>query len=459
MYIYYVLKRRWYYFIAIFLVAQQLNMSSCFLFVTSALTKLKSNKLKLTKPVKQTKVDQTIHHVQRGRKIIRLTELDRYVTAMTLEWLEILEIFWWKGFEKSKSAAQLLYGPVLVYCYIPRYAGQILSVPGGGPRAGAADRAVAGGGDAAVLPWAAPVPHLRSRSTEQGGAGQQTSLYSAQAVTAAAARETEDWLACTTIHHSWPQQDWQSHLQHPARAQQVLSRARPSQPLPDRPDRAARRGRLPRPAADLQLGRVRHAEGGAHYGVELLRLVRRVQPEGVALLDVVLPVCMTVNGIMKSRLQYLRAGVARHVAEEAAGRVAGRVGYSLQRVAHHGGSLQWTFTVVRPNCVTVDHILCFVLVAFQTSNSARLQKCCTSNTMFCHKWDLAGRIDGDSAKRDPQSDLSSIVVASLQRSSAVQPSLNVQYLQNAQVVLDSLGFPAQDVHIHAEWPDVLKCKT
>ena len=153
---------------------------------------------------------------------------------------------------------------------------------------------------------------------------------------------------------------------------------------------------------------------------------------------------------MKSRLQYLRAGMARHVAEEAAGRVAGRVGYSLQRVAHHGGSLHWTFTVVRPNCVTVDHILCFVLVALQTSNSATVQYCSTSNTMFRHKSDLAGRIDGDSGKRDPQSDLGSIVVASLQRSSAVQPSLNVQYLQNAQVVLDSLGFPAQNVHIYAE---------
>ena len=37
---------------------------------------------------------------------------------MTLEWFEKLEIFWFKGFQIHKSAAQLLYGPVLVFVLV-----------------------------------------------------------------------------------------------------------------------------------------------------------------------------------------------------------------------------------------------------------------------------------------------------------------------------------------------------
>ena len=65
-------------------------------------------------------------------------------------------------------------------------------------------------------------------------------------------------------------------------------------------------------------GGVGHPEGGAQHRVELLRLVGRGEPEGVALLDVV-----------------LTAGVPRHVAEQAAGRVTGGVGNPLERLTHH----------------------------------------------------------------------------------------------------------------------------
>ena len=65
-------------------------------------------------------------------------------------------------------------------------------------------------------------------------------------------------------------------------------------------------------------GSVGHPEGGPEDGVELLRLVGSVEPEGVALLEVV-----------------LTGRVSGHEAKQAAGWVTGRVRDPLQRVAHH----------------------------------------------------------------------------------------------------------------------------
>ena len=72
-------------------------------------TKVNQNELDQTIQIDQTKIYQT----QQYYTWQIMTQLARYLTDMNLEWFEKSEKFWCKGFEMSKSSAQLLYGPVL----------------------------------------------------------------------------------------------------------------------------------------------------------------------------------------------------------------------------------------------------------------------------------------------------------------------------------------------------------